>query len=377
MFDLLITDTADGDSIGITDGRTTYVGDDPPEPAREELSAGGRLVTPGLVDCHTHLVFGGDRSDEWQRRLAGASYEEIARAGGGIRSTVAATRAASDDELLAGAVRRARLLAAGGVTTIEVKSGYGLDLDTELRMLRVARRIADHVPVDVVTTYLGAHTVPPEFDGRADAYVDLVCDEVLPAVAAEGLADSVDGFCERIAFTAEQIDRVFTAATTLGLPVRLHADQLSDSRGAELAARHHALSADHLEHVSAAGVEALAASGTVAVLLPGATYVLREETIPPVDALRAAGVPMAIATDCNPGTSPVVSMLIAMHLACTRLGLTVDEAMTGATTNAARALGLPADRGDYVIWDATTPAQVISWIGATPVHAVVKDGRVR
>ena len=376
MYDLLITDTADGRCIGITGGRTAYVGNDPPERARDELSAGGRLVTPGFVDCHTHLVFGGDRSDEWQRRLAGASYEEIARAGGGIRATVAATRAADDDELLAGAVHRARLLAAGGVTAVEVKSGYGLDLDTELRMLRVARRVPDHAPVDIVTTYLGAHTIPPEFEGRADAYIDFVCGEALPAIAAEGLTDSVDGFCERIAFTAEQIERVFVAATALGLPVRLHADQLSDGGGAALAARYRALSADHLEHVSAEGIDALAAAGTVAVLLPGASYVLRESTLPPVAALRAAGVPIAIATDCNPGTSPLVSMLIAMHLACTRLGLTVDEALAGATTNAARALGLASDRADYVIWDATSVAQIIYWLGANPVHAVVRKGRL-
>ena len=376
MYDLLITDTADGRCIGITGGRTTYVGNDPPEPARDELSAGGRLVTPGFVDCHTHLVFGGDRSDEWQRRLAGASYEEIARAGGGIRATVAATRAADDDELLAGAVHRARLLAAGGVTAVEVKSGYGLDLDTELRMLRVARRVPDHAPVDIVTTYLGAHTIPPEFEGRADAYIDFVCGEALPAIAAEGLTDSVDGFCERIAFTAEQIERVFVAATALGLPVRLHADQLSDGGGAALAARYRALSADHLEHVSAEGIDALAAAGTVAVLLPGASYVLRESTLPPVAALRAAGVPIAIATDCNPGTSPLVSMLVAMHLACTRLGLTVDEALAGTTTNAARALGLASDRADYVIWDATSVAEIIYWLGANPVHAVVRKGRL-
>jgi imidazolonepropionase len=340
------------------------------------LSVDGRLVTPGLIDCHTHLVFGGDRSAEWEQRLAGASYEEIAAEGGGIQSSVRATRDASDDELVEGAVRRASALAAGGVTTIEVKSGYGLDLDTELRLLRIARRIPERVPVDVVTTFLGAHTVPPEFDGDADGYIRFVCEEVLPAVASEGLASAVDGFCERIAFTAEQIDRVFATATGLGLRVKLHADQLSDSGGAALAARHHALSADHLEHASAEGIAALAASGTVAVLLPGAAYVLRDDAVPPVDALRSAGVPMAIATDCNPGTSPLVSLLVAMHLACTRFGLTVEEAIAGVTTNAARALGLRGRRADLVVWDVERPAQIVYWIGANPVHAVVKRGRI-
>ncbi|MEY2434945.1 MAG: imidazolonepropionase [Acidimicrobiaceae bacterium] len=376
MWDLLITDTADGNSIAVEGNGIVYVGPDPPEPASEVLSADGRLVTPGLIDCHTHLVFGGDRSAEWEQRLAGASYEEIAAAGGGIRSTVAATRAASDDELLEGAVSRASALAAGGVTTIEVKSGYGLDLETELRMLRVARRIPEQVPVDVVTTFLGAHTVPPEFEGDADGYIRFVCDEALPAMASEGLANAVDGFCERIAFTAEQIDRVFATATRLGLRVKLHADQLSDSGGAALAARHHALSADHLEHASPEGIAAMAAAGTVAVLLPGAAYVLRDDAIPPVDALRAAGVPMAVATDCNPGTSPLVSLLVAMHLACTRLGLTVDEAFVGVTANAARALGLRGRRADLVVWDVDQIAQLVYWIGANPVHAVVKRGKV-
>jgi imidazolonepropionase len=376
MWDLLITDTANGDSIAVEDGRIAYVGPRPEGRAVEVLPADGRLVTAGLVDSHTHLVFGGDRSPEWEQRLAGATYEEIARAGGGIRSTVHATRAATDGELLDGAVCRASTLAAGGVTTIEVKSGYGLDLDTELRLLRIARQIPEHVPVDIVTTFLGAHTVPPEYDGDADRYIAFVCDEVLPAVASEGLADAVDGFCERIAFTPEQIDRVFIAATRLGLRVKLHADQLSDCGGAALAARHRALSADHLEHASLDGIAALAAAGTVAVLLPGAAYVLRDDAVPPVDALRAAGVPMAVATDCNPGTSPLVSLLFAMHLACTRFGLTVEEAIMGATTNAARALDLVAGRADLVLWDVETPAQLIYWIGASPVHAVVKAGKV-
>jgi imidazolonepropionase len=388
MWDLLLTGTAGGRAIAVEGDRIAWAGPEaalPPEAAsvRHRWPVHGRLVTPGLIDCHTHLVFGGDRSAEWEQRLAGASYEEIAAAGGGIRTTVAATRAAPEADLLAGAVQRASALAAGGVTTVEVKSGYGLDLDTELRMLRVARRHGDHLPVDVVTTFLGAHTPPPEFAGDPDAYVDFVCDEVLPAVAAEGLADAVDGFCEAISFSAEQIDRVLAAAARLGLPVKLHADQLTDGGGAALAARHGALSADHLEHASPAGIAALAAAGTVAVLLPGAAYVLGDETAPPVDALRREGVPMAVATDCNPGTSPLVSLPLAMHLACTRFGLSVDEALAGVTTNAARALGLageagviaPGARADLVVWDAERPAQIVYWLGAAPVHAVIRRGR--
>src|SRR5512145_77740 len=293
MWDLLLTGTAGGGAVAVEGDRIAWTGPEealpPGAEARHRWPVDGRLVTPGLIDCHTHLVFGGDRSAEWQRRLAGASYEQIAAAGGGIRATVAATRAATDDDLLAGAVQRASALAAGGVTTVEVKSGYGLDLDTELRMLRVARRLGGHVPVDVVTTFLGAHTLPPEFDGDPDGYLDLVCGDVLPAVADEGLADAVDGFCESIAFSAEQINRVLAAATRLGLPVKLHADQLTDGGGAALAARHRALSADHLEHASPAGIAALAAAGTVAVLLPGAAYVLGDEAAPPVVALRRAG----------------------------------------------------------------------------------------
>jgi imidazolonepropionase len=386
MWDLLVTDTAGGGAVAVDGDRIAWAGPASALPGRASAtvtwSAGGRVVTPGLVDCHTHLLFGGDRSGEWEQRLAGAGYEAIAAAGGGIGATVRATRAASDAELLDGAATRAAALAARGVTTVEVKSGYGLDLDTELRMLRLARRLPERVPVDVVTTFLGAHAVPPEFDGDAEAYVGFVCDEVLPAVAAEGLADAVDGFCERIAFSAGQLDRVLTAAARVGLPVKLHADQLSDGGGAALAARHRALSADHLEHTSPDGVAALAAAGTVAVLLPGAAYVLRDDAAPPVDALRRAGVPMAVATDCNPGTSPLVSLPLAMHLACTRFGLTVAEAVAGATEHAARALGLageagviaPGARADLVVWDADHPAQVVYWVGLDPVAAVVKRG---
>jgi imidazolonepropionase len=387
MWDLLLTDTAEGGAVAVTGERIAWTGPasalPPGASAAVTWSVGGRVVTPGLVDCHTHLLFGGDRSGEWEQRLAGAGYEAIAAAGGGIAATMRATRAASDDELLDGAATRAAALAAGGVTTVEVKSGYGLDLDTELRMLGLARRLAERVPVDVVTTFLGAHAVPPEFAGDTDGYVDYVCDQVLPAVAAAGLADAVDGFCERLAFTAAQIDRVLAAAARLGLPVKLHADQLSDGGGAALAARHRALSADHLEHASPGGIAALAASGTVAVLLPGAAYVLRDDAAPPVDALRRAGVPMAVATDCNPGTSPLVSLPLALHLACTRFGLTVDEAIAGATAHAARALGLAGEvgtiaagaRADLVVWDADRPAQIVYWVGLEPVAAVLKRGR--
>lgn len=386
-WDLLLTGAAGGLAVAVEDDRIAWVGATSSLPSEADgarrWDVEGRLVTPGLVDCHTHLVFAGDRSGEWEQRLAGATYESIAAAGGGIRSTVRATRAATEDELLDGATARAARLAAGGVTTIEVKSGYGLDLDTELRMLRVARRIPERVPVGVRTTFLGAHTVAPEFDGDADGYIAFVCDEVLPAVAAEGLADAVDGFCEGIAFDVDQIDRVFATATRLGLRVKLHADQLTDGGGAALAARYSALSADHLEHTSADSIAALASSGTVAVLLPGAAYVLGDEAPPPVDALREAGVPMAVATDCNPGTSPLLSLPLAMHLACTRFGLTVAEAVAGPTEHAARALGLegeigvlaPGARADLVVWDVETPAQLVYWLGADPVHAVLKDGR--
>ena len=368
MWDLLITDIAGGGAIALAGERIAWTGPaaSVPEPAAEVWSAGGRVVTPGLVDCHTHLVFGGDRSEEWEQRLAGAGYEAIAAGGGGIAATVRATRAASDDELLDGAAARAAALAARGVTTVEVKSGYGLDLDTELRMLRVARRIPERVPVDVVTTYLGAHVSPPDHGD----YLDFVCDEVLPAVAAEGLADAVDAFCERMAFSADQLDRVLATATRLGLPVKLHADQLSDGGGAALAARHRALSADHLEHTSPAGVAALAEAGTVAVVLPGAAYVLRDDAIPPVEALRAAGVPMAVATDCNPGTSPLTSILAAMTLAAVQFRLGVGECLAGEVGVIA-----PGARADLVVWDADHPAQIMYWLGRDPVAAVLKRGR--
>ncbi|HEY6942373.1 imidazolonepropionase, partial [Dokdonella sp.] len=358
-------------ALGWKDGAIAFAGaqsDLPGEPdalaARVE-SAHGALVTPGLVDCHTHLVFGGDRANEFEQRLEGVSYEDIARAGGGIASSVRATRAANEDALFAQSLPRARALLADGVTTIEVKSGYGLDLDSELRMLRVARRIGDALGIGVRTTLLSAHALPPEYAGRPDDYIALVCDAILPAAAREGLADAVDAFCEKIAFTPAQTRRVFEAARALGLRVKLHADQLSDLGGAALAAEFGALSADHLEWTGDDGVRAMAAAGSVAVLLPGAYYALRETKRPPIDVLRASGVPIAVATDLNPGTSPLLSLRLAMGMACTLFRLTPEEALRGATVNAARALGL-ADRGvletgkraDFVVWDIERPADL-------------------
>jgi imidazolonepropionase len=374
----------DDGAIAIDGDRIMYAGPRAAAPACDTaVDLGGRCVTPGLIDPHTHLVYGGNRAQEWEMRLNGASYEEIARTGGGIMSTVRATRAASDEELLASASQRLAQLCAGGVTTVEIKSGYGLDTQTELRMLRVARALGDRFPVTVRTTFLGAHTVPAEYRSDIDAYVALVCDEMLPRVAAEGLADAVDAFCETIAFTFEQTACVFTAATALGLRVKLHADQLSDSGGAALAARFNALSADHLEFVSAAGIAALAQTGTVAVVLPGAYYFLRENQLPPVEALRAAGVPIAIATDCNPGTSPVTSLLLMMNFACTLFAFTPEQSLRAATIEAARALGIHATHGtleggkfaDLAIWDVAHPAELAYGLGANPCHAVYKNGQ--
>ena len=360
-------------ALGWKDGRITYAGPRSrlPEAARaaEVVDANGRLLTPGLVDCHTHLVFGGDRAGEFEQRLQGASYEQIARAGGGIVSTVRATRAADEETLLAQSLPRARALLADGVTTVEIKSGYGLDLEGERRMLRVARRLGEVLGLQVRTTFLGAHALPPEFAGRADAYIDAVCDW-LPRLHGEGLVDAVDAFCERIGFDAAQTRRVFEAARALGLPVKLHADQLSDGGGAALVAAFGGLSADHVEHTSAAGVRAMADAGTVAVLLPGAFHVLRETMLPPLEAFRAEGVAMAVATDCNPGTSPLQSLRLAMSLACTHFRLTPEEALRGTTVNGARALGL-ADRGrlqpglraDLVLWNAEQPAELAYWLG--------------
>ena len=341
------------------------------------------LVTPGLVDCHTHLVYGGDRADEFALRLAGATYTEIAARGGGIVSTVRATREASEDELFAAASGRLQRLLDEGVCAIEIKSGYGLDLVNERKQLRVARRLGEAHGVTVKTTFLGAHAIPPEFAGRSDAYIDRVCNEMLPALAAEGLVDAVDAFCDTIGFSAAQTERVFEAAAREGLPVKLHAEQLSAAGGAQLAARHPALSADHLEYLSEAGIAALRAAGTVAVLLPGAYYVLRETRKPPVDALREAGVPMAIATDHNPGSAPLLSLLLAMHMACTMFGLTVPEMLASVTRHAARALGLQATHGtigvgrpaDFVLWDVRAVADLAYWMGQRPVAAIVRQGR--
>jgi imidazolonepropionase len=365
--------------------RIAWLGDEAALPAGwpaidAELALEGRLVTPGLIDAHTHLVYGGHRAAEFEARLGGASYEDIARTGGGIRSTVAATRAASEESLVAGAAARARVLMAEGVTTLEAKSGYGLSLEHEARCHRAARRLGEVLPLTVRTTALALHALPPEFAGRADDYTAAVV-EWLPAWHAEGLIDAVDAFCERIAFTPAQVARVFTAARALGLPVKLHAEQLSDSGGAALAAGFGALSCDHLEHLSTAGVAAMAAAGTVAMLLPGAYLVLRETKPPPVQALRDAGVPMALATDHNPGTSPLLSPLLAMHLACTLFGLTPEEALFGFTVHAATALGLPdrgrlaaGQRADLAAWSVEHPAELAYWLGARPAVRVWHAG---
>ena len=377
----------DDGALAWKDGVITYAGprsglpDDIARAAGSAQSAHGALVTPGLVDCHTHLVFGGDRAGEFELRLNGASYEEIANAGGGILSSVRATRAADADALLAQSLPRARALLADGVSTIEIKSGYGLDLDSELRMLQVARRIGDELGITVCTTLLAAHALPPEFKDRADDYVDEICTRILPAAAREGLVDAVDAFCERIGFTPAQTRRVFETARAFGLRVKLHADQLSDLGGAALAAGFGALSADHLEHTSEAGVHAMATAGSVAVLLPGAYYALRETRLPPIDALRRAGVPIAIATDLNPGTSPLLSLRLAMSMACTLFRLTPEEVLRGATVNAARALGLD-DRGvlaagkraDFVVWRAAQPAELCYWIGGSLAERVYVQG---
>jgi imidazolonepropionase len=344
-------------------------------------SLDGTLVTPGLVDCHTHLVFGGDRAHEFDLRLNGASYEEIARQGGGIVASVSATRAASEEQLFAQALPRARALRADGVTTLEIKSGYGLELDSERRTLRVARRIGRELGISVRTSFLGLHALPPEYRDRREAYIGLVCNTMLPALAAEGLVDAVDAFCEGIGFSRKETRRVFESATQLGLPVKLHAEQLSDLGGAALVAEYGGLSADHLEHVGEAGIRAMAAAGTVAVLLPGAFYALRETRLPPIDLLRRYGVPMAVATDCNPGTSPLLSLRLAAGMACTLFRLTPEEALRGVTVNAARALGLhdrgmlaPGQRADLVIWNVREPAALCYWIGGALARTVLVGG---
>jgi imidazolonepropionase len=341
----------------------------------------GRLVTPGLIDCHTHIVSGGNRAREFEMRLEGASYEEIARAGGGIISTVKATRSASVDELVEDALPRVDHLLAEGVTTLEIKSGYGLDIDTELNMLRAARRIAAERAVDVKTSFLGAHAVPVEFTGRADAYIDEVCIPALVLAHKAGLVDAVDGFCEGIAFTPAQIERVFVKARELGLPVKLHAEQLSNLGGAKLAAKYGALSADHLEYLDEDGVAAMAAAGTVAGIVPGAFYTLREKQLPPIELFRKHHVPMAVATDCNPGSSPMSSLLLAMNMACTLFRMTPEEALAGVTGNAAKALGLndrgtiePGKRADLAVWNIDHPAELSYRIGFNPLHQRIFSG---
>lgn len=361
-------------ALAVKDGRIDHIGPmaDLPKDARAKTTTdlAGALITPGLIDCHTHLIYAGDRSAEFEARLLGKSYEEIARADGGILSTVRATRAANADELVAAALPRLDAMIAEGVTTVEIKSGYGLTLNDELKMLRAARRLGEMRPVRVKTTLLAAHAVPPEFAGRADDYVSHICDEILPAAHAENLADAVDGFCEGVGFSPAQIGRVFEKAASLGMPVKLHAEQLSDLGGAKLAAGFGALSADHLEHLRSVDADALAQSGTIAVLLPGAFYFLRETKSPNVEALRAAGVPIAVATDCNPGTSPMTSLRLAMNMACALFRLTPEEALAGVTRNAARALGVgdagtleTGNRADLCIWNEKSPAALTYSIG--------------
>jgi imidazolonepropionase len=369
-------------AVAVRAGRIAWVGPRAVAPPASIVhDCGGLWLTPGLVDCHTHVVYAGNRSDEWEARLNGATYEDIARAGGGIMSTVRATRAASEDDLFDASLPRIRALLAEGVTTLEIKSGYGLDLETEAKMLRVARRVGKLLPVDVCTTFLGAHALPPEYAGRADDYIDMLCSEMLPALAAQGLVDAVDAFCERIGFSHDQTARVFDVAQRLGLPVKLHAEQLSDQGGAALVARYGGLSADHLEWLSGDGVAAMARAGTVAVLLPGAYYFLRETRMPPLAQLRDAGVPLAVATDCNPGTSPMTSLLLAMNMACTLWRLTPLEALRGVTVNAARALGrmdigslAPGQRADFALWDIARPADLAYAIGANPCRGIVRAG---
>jgi imidazolonepropionase len=374
--------------LATRDGRIAWLGQAVGAPAQfvadptRTLDAAGGWVTPGLIDCHTHLVFGGDRANEFEMRLQGASYQDIARAGGGILSTVKATRAASEDELFASASARLAILLAHGVTSVEVKSGYGLDVESELRMLRVARRLADEHPVTVSATLLAAHALPREFETDRDAYLSLVCDEMIPAVAAEGLADAVDAFCEGIAFTREECAEVFVAGARHGMAVRLHADQLSDLGGAALAAEHGARSADHLEYASEAGVQAMAEARVTAVVLPGAFYFLGGGQAPPIEAFRRNGVPIAVATDLNPGSSPVASPLAAMNMACVLFGLTPEEALAGMTRNAAPVLGDAGDlgtlevgsRADIAVWSVDRPAELSYWVGSNPCRAVVQDG---
>ncbi|RWQ51946.1 imidazolonepropionase [Mesorhizobium sp.] len=375
-------------AIAARDDLIVYAGQEADMPAAfsqnaEIVDCEGRWITPGLIDCHTHLVHAGNRANEFEMRLAGATYEEVTRAGGGIVSSVKALRAASQQELVAQSLSRLDALIAEGLTTIEVKSGYGLDLENEKKSLRAARLLGENRPVTVTTSFLGAHALPPEAKGDKDAFIDLVASEILPAVTAEGLADAVDGFCEGIAFSPEQISRVFDAAKAAGLPVKLHADQLSNLHGAELAARYGALSADHLEYTDEAGAAAMARAGTVATILPGAYYFIRETKKPPIGLFRQHGVKMAVATDCNPGTSPLTSLLLTMNMAATLFGLTVDECLAGVTREAARALGRLGSTGtleagksaDLAIWDIERPAELVYRMGFNPLHARIWRGQ--
>jgi imidazolonepropionase len=372
--------------IAARDGRIVFAGDESDAPsfaATVEHNCNGRWITPGLIDCHTHLVHAGNRAGEFAARLAGASYEEIAIAGGGIVSTMRSTRAATEAELVAQALPRLDALLAEGVTTVEIKSGYGLTLEDEAKMLRAARELANERDVRIAATFLGAHALPPEFASDPDGYVDLVCTTMIPAIAAGGLADAVDAFCEGIGFSPAQTERIFAAAKAHGVPVKLHAEQLSALNGATLAARYGALSADHLEHADASDVAAMAKAGTVAVLLPGAYYFMRETMLPPIALLRAHGVPIALATDCNPGTSPLTSILLVLNMAATLFQLTIDEALRGVTINAARALGLETEIGslqagkacDLAIWNISDPAELIYRIGFNALHLRIRNGR--
>ncbi|CAH2399465.1 imidazolonepropionase [Mesorhizobium ventifaucium] len=375
-------------AIAARDGLIVYAGPEADIPAAfsqnaEIVACEGRWITPGLIDCHTHLVHAGNRANEFEMRLAGATYEEVTKAGGGIVSSVKALRAASQQELVAQSLPRLDALIAEGVTTIEVKSGYGLDLENEKKSLRAARLLGENRPVTITTSFLGAHALPPEAKGDKDAFIDLVANEILPAVTAEGLADAVDGFCEGIAFSPEQISRVFDAAKAAGLPVKIHADQLSNLHGAELAARYGALSADHLEYADEAGAAAMARAGTVATILPGAYYFIRETKKPPIGLFRQHGVKMAVATDCNPGTSPLTSLLLTMNMAATLFGLTVDECLAGVTREAARALGRLGTTGtleagksaDLAIWGIERPAELVYRMGFNPLHARIWRGQ--